>query len=301
MPAIIETNRLTKLYTGQVVGIEELSFSVNEGEIFGFLGSNGAGKSTTIRLLLNLIFPSSGIAHIFGLDVRKGRLEICRHIGYLPSAIKPQTYMTGEDFLTYMARLSGHTDLSKRQSLIDRFELSTKDLQRKIKHYSTGMARKVALIQAFQHQPRLVVLDEPTEGLDPIMQQAFYELINDYRHAGGTVFLSSHQLREVERVCDRAAIIRNGRLVAVESIDKLLKRSARTLIITFKFGIPADFNTIPGCQVDVHSEKTIHTRLTGPIDPVLKWLSRYEVEDLSLPDVSLHDIFLGYYTQEEPK
>ncbi len=191
---IIETFSLTKYYKNNVIGIEDLSLSVEEGEIYGFLGSNGAGKTTTIRLLVNLIFPSAGNARVFGKDIVKSHLDICKDIGYLPSAVRPPKYMTGENFLDYMGKLSSNGDIAYRNHLLEKFDFPSKDLKRKIKEYSSGMARKIALVQTFQHKPKLMIMDEPTEGLDPVMQNTFYELLKEYKENGGTVFLSSHHL-----------------------------------------------------------------------------------------------------------
>ena len=298
MDKIIETLGLTKYYKDDVVGIEDLSLNVREGEIFGFLGSNGAGKTTTIRLLVNLLFPTYGKANIFGKDVVKHHIDISKGIGYLPSAVRPQRSMTGEEFLNYMGYLSSVNDIEYRRYLLNQFNLSEKDLNRKIKEYSTGMARKIALVQTFQHQPRLMIMDEPTEGLDPVMQHVFYELLKEYRDKGGTVFLSSHQLREVELVCDRAAIIRKGRLVVVEDIKDLMKHAARKIQVTFKREIdPAVLNS-EVWEILTTNGRTVNARLLGEIDSIIKLLSRFDIEDISLPTTSLQDVFLDYYKGE---
>jgi len=299
MDKIIETFGLTKYYKDDVVGVEDLSLSVREGEIYGFLGSNGAGKTTTIRLLVNLIFPTCGKAKIFGKDAVKHHLDICKDIGYLPSAVRPRRNMTGEDFLDYMWKLSSAADREYRARLLKKFALSEKDLGRKIKEYSTGMARKIAIIQTFQHRPKLMVMDEPTEGLDPVMQHTFYELLGEYRDNGGTVFLSSHHLREVELVCDRAAIIRKGRLVVEEVIKDLMKHTARSVHVTFKEEIdPAPLES-DAWEIVAVDGTTLDARLTGDIDAVIKLLARFPVADMSLPTAGLQDVFLDYYKEEE--
>jgi len=299
MDKIIETFGLTKYYKDDVVGVEDLSLSVREGEIYGFLGSNGAGKTTTIRLLVNLIFPTCGKAKIFGKDAVKHHLDICKDIGYLPSAVRPRRNMTGEDFLDYMWKLSSASDREYRARLLKKFALSEKDLGRKIKEYSTGMARKIAIIQTFQHRPKLMVMDEPTEGLDPVMQHTFYELLEEYRDNGGTVFLSSHHLREVELVCDRAAIIRKGRLVVEEVIKDLMKHTARSVHVTFKEEIDPALLESDAWEIVAMNGKTLNARLTGDIDAVIKLLARFPVADMSLPTVGLQDVFLDYYKEEE--
>lgn len=304
MKKIIETFGLTKHYKGGVIGIEDLFLEVQEGEIYGFLGSNGAGKTTTIRLLVNLLFPTGGKAEIFGKDVVKQHLEICKNIGYLPGSIRPHRSMTGEDFLKYMGHLSGSGDDEYRQYLLKQFALAEKDLERKIKEYSTGMARKIALVQAFQHRPRLLIMDEPTEGLDPVMQHIFYELLKEYRANGGTVFISSHQLREVELVCDRAAIIRKGRLVSVEKILDLVTHTTRTVHVTFKERIDPTllgsnaWEIVSVDETGVAHETTLTARLTGDMDTLLKHLSRFPVQDMSLLNPSLQDVFLHYYEED---
>ncbi len=298
MNETIKTIGLTKLYPGHVVGVEDLSLSVNEGEIFGFLGSNGAGKTTTIRMLVNLLFPTGGSATIFGKDSVKHHLDICREIGYLPSAVCPHRYMTGQEFLEYMGRLSGKSDREYRHYLLKRFDFSEKDIKRKIKQYSTGMARKIALVQTLQSRPRVMILDEPTEGLDPVMQHIFYELLKEYRDNGGTVFLSSHHLPEVEQVCDRVAIIRNGRLVALENIHDLVKRMTRSIHVTFKHDVSASLLKSPAWDITGTDGLTVHARLTGDMDTLIKLLSQFEVQDMSLLNSSLQDVFLDYYRVE---
>lgn len=299
MDKIIETFGLTKYYKDDVVGVEDLSLSVREGEIYGFLGSNGAGKTTTIRLLVNLIFPTCGKAKIFGKDAVKHHLDICKDIGYLPSAVRPRRNMTGEEFLDYMWKLSSASDREYRARLLKKFALSEKDLGRKIKEYSTGMARKIVIIQTFQHRPKLMVMDEPTEGLDPVMQHTFYELLEEYRDNGGTVFLSSHHLREVELVCDRAAIIRKGRLVVEEVIKDLMKHTARSVHVTFKEEIEPALLESDAWKIVAVDGKTLNARLTGDIDAVIKLLARFPVADMSLPTAGLQDVFLDYYKEEE--
>ena len=298
MEKIIETFGLTKYYTNDVIGVEDLSLSVGEGEIYGFLGSNGAGKTTTIRLLMNLLFPTCGKAKIFGKDTDKHHLEICKDIGYLPSSVRPHRNMTGEDFLNYMGKLSSHRDREYRGHLLKRFAFSDKDLQRKVKEYSSGMARKIALIQTFQHRPRLIIMDEPTEGLDPVMQHTFYELMKEYRDNGGTVFLSSHHLREVELVCDRAAIIRKGHLAVVEEIQDLMKHTARKVHVTFKEAIDPLLLESDAWEIVAVDGAAVDARLTGDVDKIIKLLSRFDVKDMLLPNASLQDVFLDYYKEE---
>lgn len=294
------------------MGIGNLSLTVFEGEIFGFLGSNGAGKTTTIRTLMNLLFPTSGRAEIFEKDIIKHHLQITPHIGYLPGSVRPHKQFTGNEFLEYMGRLSiaenphQYNDcLQYRHYLLEKFTLGQRDLERKIKEYSSGMAQKIALVQTFQHRPKLVIMDEPTEGLDPVMQETFYEILQEYRNNGGTVFLSSHHLREVEIVCDRAAIIREGRLVAIEKIGELENHTKRSIVVEFKEELEANQLQNQAWQItalDTHINKVTglkETRMTatvtGEMDVIIKFLGKFAIKDISLPVPSLQDVFLHYY------
>jgi ABC-2 type transport system ATP-binding protein len=225
-------------------------------------------------------------------------LDICSHVGYAPSGVRPSRNVTGDEFLIYMGRYYHHNDAKHLRNLLDRFEFSEKDLRRKIKEYSSGMARKIAIIQAFQHKPELVIMDEPTEGLDPVMQHHFYELLTDYRNKGGTVFLSSHRLREVEQVCDRAAIIRNGILVTVETVKDLVERTSRTITIHFKKKIPRSVLETGELEIIEFNGERLKAKLKGDINKVISILSKHEIKDLSLPPLSLEDVFLHYYSEE---
>ncbi len=281
-----------------MVGVEDLTLSVEPGEIYGFLGSNGAGKTTTIRMLMNLLYPTCGKARIFGKDSVKHHLEICKQIGYIPGSVRPHIHMTGDAFLGYTGKLSNATDHRYRQHLLDTLAFSAKDLKRKIKEYSTGMARKIALVQTFQHRPRLVIMDEPTEGLDPVMQHAFYQLLKEYRDEGGTVFLSSHNLGEVEKICDRAAIIRNGSLVAVEKIIDLKNKTARTIHVRFKEPVTEELLHSTAWDIVEIKGVSLTAKINGELDPIIKLLSTFDISDMSLPDAGLQDVFLGYYREE---
>jgi ABC-2 type transport system ATP-binding protein len=299
MEKIIETFGLTKHFPKGVIGIKDLSLTVNPGEIYGFLGSNGAGKTTTIRLLLNLIFPTSGKGKIFGKDMVKKRLDISKNIGYIPGSVSPQKNMTGGDFLDYMGRFFAQRDAKYRRQLLDRFEFSAADLERPVKHYSSGMARKISIIQAFQHRPRLLIMDEPTEGLDPVMQHNFYELLKEYRNDGGTAFISSHHLREVEQVCDGAAIIRRGILVAVEKVKDLIEQMARPVHVIFKEKISRSKLESTAWEITSLDGRVLQAKLTGEINDIIKHLAQFPVEDLTLPNLSLEDVFLSYYREEK--
>ena len=238
MPAI-ETFGLTKYYGHQsglgglllarlrastsppIRALESLDIAVREGEVFGFLGPNGSGKSTTIRLLLGFLHPTTGRARVLGLDTVRDSVTIRSRLGYLPSGIALYDTLTGEQLLDYLGDLSGRP-ASRRVELCERLELSEHTLKRLVRDYSRGMRQKVGIVQALQHDPELAILDEPTEGLDPLMQRAFYEILDTLKAEGRTIFFSSHVLSEVERICDRVAIVREGRLVALEETARLL-------------------------------------------------------------------------------
>src|SRR6202051_821912 len=232
--AAISISELTKQY-GSLRAVNKLSLDVNEGEILGFLGLNGAGKTTTIRILLDLLRPTSGNAAVFGHDCQSDSLKARSAVGYLPGEMGNYSDLTGSELLMFLERIGGGT-VSKelRHNLTERFELSDRDLSRKLREYSTGMKRKLGLIQAFQADPLLLILDEPTEGLDPLMQESFYELLTDARNRGRTVFMSSHVLPEVERVCDRIAVLAKGKVVLLSSVEDARKLASRRVRIAFQ-------------------------------------------------------------------
>src|SRR5919107_4239266 len=213
---------------GEVRALEDLTIAVREGEIFGFLGPNGAGKSTTIRLLLGFLHPTAGSGTVLGLDIVRDTVAIRSRVGYLPGGIALYDALSGDRLLDYLGELTGRPPV-RRAELLDRLELSARTLRRPVRDYSRGMRQKIGIIQALQHDPELAILDEPTEGLDPLMQRAFYAILDDLKAAGRTIFFSSHVLSEVERVCDRVAIVRQGRLVALEDVESLLARRKRNV------------------------------------------------------------------------
>jgi len=290
--AVVVTEHLTKSY-GATRGIVDLSMRIETGEVFGFLGPNGAGKTTTIRTLLDFIRPTSGRASVLGLDTRADSVEIQRSVGYLPGEFAPYRHMTGHEYLGFFAALRGGIDRELVDVLAERLE---SDLSAKIASLSHGNRQKLGLIQAFMHRPTLLILDEPTQGLDPIMQQRFQSLVLDARAAGQTVFLSSHDLPEVERVCDRVGIIREGRLINVEDVGSLKARAVRMLEIHFTSPVPADaFSGLPGVRdVEVHGD-VMRCTVGGAMDPLVKAAARFEVVDLSSHEPSLEDIFLTFY------
>lgn len=292
--AVIETSGLTKFY-GDAPGIIDLELEVKRGEVFGFLGPNGAGKSTTIRLLFNFLMPSRGSASILGLDMVKDSVEIRRRTGYLPGDLALYGHMTAREVLIYFSNLRRLDTTRQVAKLAERFEL---DLDRKIKDYSTGNRQKVGLVNAFMHEPELLILDEPTSGLDPLMQQEFYALVEETRDEGRTVFLSSHILPEVERLADRVGIVREQRLITVDTIDSFRTRSRATITIAFVERPSAStFRNIPSVlEVDDSGDPdSLVLTVEGPVDLVLKEAAKYKTTTITTDTGDLEDVFLSYY------
>jgi ABC-2 type transport system ATP-binding protein len=289
---IIEAATLTKRY-GSSRGVEELTFEVTEGEVFGFLGPNGAGKTTTIRTMLDFIRPTTGSIRIFGLDPRGEGIRVHARVGYLPGELALYERMTGEDYLRTFASLRGGVDLAHVHRSAERLQL---DLTRKIKALSHGNKQKVGLVQAFMHRPDLLILDEPTQGLDPLVQQTFYAMLEEERVRGATVFLSSHVMPEVERVCDRVAIVREGRLVAVEDVGALKAHALRRIELHFDAPVPAGaFADLPSVRsVETHGDE-VSLAIEGPLDAVIKQASRFTVVNIETREPSLEDLFLTYF------
>jgi ABC-2 type transport system ATP-binding protein len=291
---IIETEGLTKFY-GKVRGIQDLNLSVREGEVFGYLGPNGAGKTTTIRLLLDLIRPTRGTARLFGQDVRNHAAGLKNRLGNVPGELALWDNLTGRELLTFTGNLRGQLDWAWVEELAERLDL---DLSRRVAKLSHGNKQKVGLIQAFAPKPDLLILDEPTLGLDPLIQQEFYSLIDEVKAAGRTVFLSSHILHEVERVCDRVGIIREGRLVAVEEVSELKRKRLRKMEITFDRGVPSSTFDLPGVHEVVQSGNTLHFHVEeapGHLDGVIKRAAQFPIVDLTYEQATLEDVFLTYY------
>ena len=296
MTAAIETRNLTKRY-GHSRGIIDVDLVVETGQIFGFLGPNGAGKSTLIRLLLDLIRPTSGRASVLGLDVRRDRLAIDRRTSYVPGELSLYSDMTGRQLLTYLGNLQGHVDGAYRESLIERLEL---DPTKRIKSLSRGNKQKVGLVAAFMIRPELLILDEATAGLDPFIQLEFEHLCEEARDEGRTVFISSHQLPEVEHLCDRVGIIREGRLLAVETIAGLKERALRRIEIDFIGTVDADaFANLPGVSDLVVRDGTLRCTVMGSVDALIKAAARFEVRNIRSVDTSLEEIFMAYYGSGE--
>jgi len=296
----IVTVGLGKSYGGRgprartpVRALHDLSITVRRGEIFGFLGPNGAGKSTMIRILLGFLHASAGSARVLGLDVVTDGLAIRAQVGYLPGGIAFYDSMTGEAVLDYLARLHG-AGAPLRDELVERLELSRADLRRLVRDYSRGMRQKVGIVQAMQHDPQLLVLDEPTEGLDPLMQRAFYELLEERRRAGRTIFFSSHILSEVERVCDRVAIIRHGELVALSDIGELLARRRRHVEARLAGPAPV-LDGVAGVSRVVVADGVLRCDLEGDVGPFLAAIGGASITDLTIEPARLEEAFLEYY------
>ena len=289
---VIRTENLSKFY-GKQRGVIALNLEVQRGEVFGFLGPNGAGKTTTIRVLLDFIRPTAGSAIVLGLDSRRFSRERCHRIGYLPGELSLYENMTGGECLQHFAHLRGGVDWRFVERLTTRLAF---DPSHPIRTLSQGNKRKVGLIQAFMHKPELLILDEPTNGLDPLVQLEFYRLIGEVKAEGRTVFVSSHNLPEVERVCDRVGIIRGGRLVAVENVATLKSRALRRLEIHFGAPVPREeFANVAGVR-DLRVEGSVlHCTVAGTMDALIKRAAQFEVVNIISHEPSLEEIFLAYY------
>lgn len=297
--AVISTCGLTKRY-GLLTALRGLDLEVEPGEIFGFLGLNGAGKTTAIRLLLDFIRPSAGQARIFGYDCWSQSLEVRARVGYLPGELGLYLDLTGVETLDFLAGLGRQpVDRRRRQELCDRLELAQSDLRRRLREYSTGMKRKLGIIQAFQTNPPLLILDEPTEGLDPIMQGSFYDLLAEVKRAGATVFMSSHVLSEVERVCDRIGLLRKGELVLLATVQESRRLAPRTVRVVFSREVQLP-NPLPaGHEVLEAAPRLWRLRVAGSLGPLLEVVRGLPVLDLDVQEARLEDVVLKYYREDE--
>ena len=305
LPPAIRLERISKTY-GPITAVGDVSLDVAPGEVFGFLGVNGAGKTTTIRIVLDLVRPTSGHASVFGISCRDDSLAVRSRIGYLPGELGFYGDMTGEAILDVLARLNeGVVDRARQAELLDRMQFSRRDLRRRVREYSTGMKRKLGIVQAFQSDPPLLILDEPTEGLDPLMQDALYDLLADTRRRGRTVFMSSHVLSEVERVCDRIGLLRRGELVLVSAVADLRKMAARYVRITFRADVTVASSEsgggLPGdCEVIELAGRVWTLRVRGPMGPLLACIAPYPVEDIEVREPHLEEVLKAYYKDERP-
>jgi len=292
---VIRLQHLGKRY-GRVTALRDVSLEVVPGEVFGFLGLNGAGKTTTIRILLDLVRPTSGRASIFDLDCQARGLEVRARLGYLPG--EPGFYgdMTGEATLDLLGTLARQTvDAARRAALLDRLEFARGDLRRPMREYSTGMKRKLGIVQAFQSDPPLLVLDEPTEGLDPLMQDAFYDLVVESRARGRTVFMSSHVLPEVERICDRIGLLRGGELVLLSPVQEVRTLAGRRVRVTFSKDVAAPAAWPDGCEAVSVSPRLWDLRVRGELGSVVALLTSRPVADLDVQMPHLEEVLKQYY------
>ena len=290
---IIDISDLSKFY-GKARGIEHINLEINEGEIFGFIGPNGAGKSTTIRLLMNMIFPTGGSAKIMGMDVIRETKNIKSQIGYIPSDANAYSSMNVHDFLAYCVRFYNVQNGEKRISELSQlFEL---DLSRKIADLSLGNRKKVSIVQSMLHSPGLLILDEPTTGLDPLMQSVFFELLRSENKRGMTIFFSSHILTEVQMLCKRVAIIKEGKIIQLEDIDNLRKKQLKKVTIEFGDHLNIQNFDIPGIEnVTTGPGNLISCMYSGNINELVAFLTGKNILNLMIEEPSLDEIFLHYY------
>ncbi|MFF4650953.1 ABC transporter ATP-binding protein [Streptomyces sp. NPDC001380] len=292
MDKAIQLERLAKTY-GRRRGLVDLTLDVGRGEVFGFLGPNGAGKSTTIRLLLDLIRPSGGRAVVLGLDPRRDAVELHRRTGYLAGDFTVDGRQTVRECLAFLAALRGGVPERRVTALAERLGL---ELAPRIRSLSKGNRQKLGLVQAFMHEPELLVLDEPTSGLDPLVQQVFLDLVREARAEGRTVFMSSHVMSEVQAVADRVAIIREGRLVTVDTVSSLRERAVRTVELHFDGPAPAgEFEGLPGVTDVVAEGSRLHCRIAGSPDALVKAAARHTVTGLLCEEPDLEELFFAYY------
>ncbi|GAB7020899.1 ABC transporter ATP-binding protein [Halostagnicola bangensis] len=289
----IEIDDLTKRY-GDLAANDAVTFDIESGEIFGYLGPNGAGKTTTIRLLLGLIKPTAGTAHVLGANIRNRRAltEAKANIGYLPDTLGFEERLTGNQILDHFARMRGD---ERREELLDLF---LPPLEKPVETYSSGNKRMLGIVQAFMHDPDLVIMDEPTAGLDPLKQDRLHQFLETERNAGTTIFLSSHVLSEVQRICDRVGIIRAGKLAALENVENLLTRSGKDVWVRLDDPVEdARFRTDDMIDMEV-TDATIQFTYTGDVKTLLAHLVQFEVADVDIGDPQLDDIFKHYYGDE---
>lgn len=293
MSTVIETKALTKYY-GKSRGIIDVSLSVEEGEIFGFIGPNGAGKSTAIRTLLSLIYKTSGEARIFGLDCEQDKVKILQDVGYLPSEVFYYDNMRACDLFSYSASFYKKDCSKKIAELAAALQL---DLKKKIEDMSLGNKKKVGIIQGLLHSPRLIILDEPTSGLDPLMQKTFFDLIRAENERGATVLFSSHILSEVQRICDRVAIIKEGRIVSQQKISDLQENAYKNVSFTVQNDTPLSDFSVRGAQnIDI-SGRSVSFIFNGDVNTLLLEISRFPLTNIDITEPTLEEIFMHYYSE----
>ena len=293
MEPIIQVRHLTKYY-GKSLGIEDINLEIHKGEIFGFLGPNGAGKSTTIRLMLNLLRPSLGSVKIFNKNVQKHYDKIFNNIGNVPGELRLYEELTGHNFLNFMNKFSNQ-EPKWQNELINAFHLNNTDLNKKIKYYSHGMKQKLGIIQALQDDPQLIIMDEPSEGLDPINKNVLYDYLQKFNAMGKTIFFSSHYLAEVEKICDRVGLVKNGKLITSETISSLKEKMIRRLEVTFAQAFLVDDFDLQNTTIIEQDHHRLVLNVRGNINLLLKQIAKYEVKNLIFPEPSLEDTFMTFY------
>ena len=293
---VIIIDHLDKSY-GAVQAVKDISMSVEQGEIFGFLGPNGAGKTTTIRCMLDVIRPTSGTIHIAGMDAQRDKMALHRRIGYLPGDVRLPGSMTGKQVIDYFSRLQKQEPVLLK-SLVERFDV---EMKRPLKSYSKGMRQKIGVVLAFMCDPDVLILDEPTSGLDPLLQKVFNEFLLEEQARGKTIFMSSHIMSDVEKVCQRVAVIRKGELVTVEEVEALRSKAGQRVSIEFGETGPAitseELARIPGVSMVRQSNGSFQFNIMGSMDPLIKTLSRYDVVRLSAEEAPLEEVFLKFYEE----
>lgn len=289
--SMCEITSLSRDY-GKGRGVFDLSFKIEVGEVFGFLGPNGAGKTTTIRHLMGFLKPQVGLCKISGLDCWKEREVVQRDLGYIPGEMAFFDDMTGLEFLSFIQKYRRMKDSGRKQEMLELFELDPKG---KIKKMSKGMKQKVGIVAAFMHDPQVLILDEPTSGLDPLMQNKFIELILAEKKRGKTILLSSHMFEEVERTCDRVAIIKDGRLVATDSVDALKSAQIKTYVVTLRDESAAQAFAREDLCIASHAQNHVTVTVQNDIAKLIEVMNRYPVTNIAAPNQSLEEIFLHYY------
>lgn len=290
---VIEIKNLTKTY-GKSRGIDGVTLSIKQGEIYGFIGPNGAGKSTTIKVLLNLIFPNSGEAKIFGLDCVTNTTKIKEDLGYVPSEVRYYDDVKVGEIINYAKTFKKNIDEEYVDHLIKTFDV---DLNKKIFELSLGNKKKVALIQGFIHKPKLLILDEPTNGLDPLVQQKLFTELIDLKNSGSTIFLSSHNLTEVEEFCDRVAIIKEGKIIEVKNIEEFANKKVKRITLKLSQNLSEEVKTLGG-EILEFKDNVMVFNYNGNITKLLSLLVKYPVEDLIIEEKKLSEVFMAYYEME---
>src|SRR5713101_6123481 len=288
---VIVIDKLQKSY-GKVQAVRGISMSVQRGEIFGFLGPNGAGKTTTIRCMLDVIRPSAGTIRVLGMDAQRDKLAMHKHIGYLPGDVRLPGTMTGKQVIDYFSRLQGREPVLLN-NLVARFDVETK---RPLKSYSKGMRQKIGVVLAFMCDPEVLILDEPTSGLDPLLQRTFNEFLLEEQARGKTIFMSSHIMSDVEKVCQRVAVIRQGEIVTIEEVEKLRQKAGQRMTVEFGDAVSADeVARMPGVSMVTSHNHAYHFNVSGSMNALIKALSRHEVLRLQAEEAPLEEVFLKFY------